>query len=78
MAGTGGGADDGEASRRSGGVNGRVLDETTATGAVVAGRGSFEPAGGWGGDHHDGVPIFALTRHAPDDLVRNHARAAPI
>jgi hypothetical protein len=47
MAGTGGGADDGEASRRSGGVNGRVLDEKTATGAVVAGRGSFEPAGGW-------------------------------
>ena len=33
-----------------------------ATGAVVAGRGTFEPAGGWGGDHHDGVPIFILTR----------------
>ncbi len=37
-----------------------------ATGAVVAGRGTFEPAGGWGGDHHDGVPIFVLTRHKPD------------
>jgi hypothetical protein len=23
----------------------------TATGAVVAGAGTFEPAGGWGGDH---------------------------
>ena len=33
-----------------------------STGAVVAGRGTFEPAGGWGGDHHDGVPIFILTR----------------
>jgi uncharacterized protein YukE len=39
-----------------------------STGAVVAGRGTFEPADGWGGDHHDGVPIFILTRHAPDDL----------
>jgi dihydrofolate reductase len=36
-----------------------------STGAVVAGRGTFEPAGGWGGDHHDGVPIFVLSRRAP-------------
>ncbi len=33
-----------------------------ATGAVVAGRGTVEPAGYWGGDHHDGVPIFVLSR----------------
>jgi dihydrofolate reductase len=26
-----------------------------STGAVVAGRGTFEPADGCGGDHHDGV-----------------------
>jgi dihydrofolate reductase len=44
------------------GVNGTVMDEAMATGAVVAGRGTFEPAGGWGGDHHDGVPIFILSR----------------
>jgi dihydrofolate reductase len=50
------------------GVNRQVHDESMATGAVVAGRGTFEPAGGWGGDHHDGVPIFILTRHDPDDL----------
>ena len=62
----------GEASGPSGvpgrpaGVNGQVFDEFMATGAVVAGRGTFEPAGGWGGDHHDGVPIFVLSRHAPD------------
>ena len=38
-----------------------------STGAVIAGRRTFEPAGGWGGDHHDGVPIFILSRHpAPD------------
>ena len=54
-----------EAVRRSGGVNGQVVDEFMATGAVVAGRGTFEPAGGWGGDHHDGVPIFILTRRDP-------------
>jgi dihydrofolate reductase len=47
------------------GVNGRVLGESLATGAVVAGRGTFEPAGGWGGDHHDGVPIFILSRDEP-------------
>jgi len=50
------------------GVNRQVQDEAMATGAVVAGRGTFEPAGAWGGDHHDGVPIFILTRHDPDDL----------
>ena len=44
------------------GVNGQVVDEFMSTGAVVAGRGTFEPAGGWGGDHHDGVPIFILSR----------------
>jgi dihydrofolate reductase len=47
------------------GVNGQVVEEFMATGAVVAGRGTFEPAGGWGGDHHDGVPIFILTRRRP-------------
>ena len=52
--------------RRPEGVNGQVFDEFMATGAVVAGRGTFEPAGGWGGDHHDGVPIFVLSRHEPD------------
>jgi dihydrofolate reductase len=51
---------------RLGGVNGQVVDEFMSTGAVVAGRGTFEPAGGWGGDHHDGVPIFILTRRQRD------------
>ena len=53
------------ASGRVAGVNGQVVDEFMATGAVVAGRGTFEPAGGWGGDHHDGVPIFVLARDKP-------------
>jgi dihydrofolate reductase len=54
-----------EASGRLAGVNGQVFDEFMATGAVVAGRGTFEPAGGWGGDHHDGVPIWVLSRREP-------------
>ena len=42
-----------------------VLADFLSTGAVLAGRGTFEPAGGWNGDHHDGVPIFILSRHQP-------------
>jgi dihydrofolate reductase len=60
-----GGDVDIEATSRMGGVNGKVVDEFMATGAVVAGRGTFEPAGGWSGDHHDGVPIFILYRKEP-------------
>ncbi len=63
----GGGADV-EALRRVGGVNGKVIGEFLSTGAIVAGRGTIEPADGWGGDHHDGVPIFILTRHDPAGL----------
>jgi dihydrofolate reductase len=46
-----------------GGVNRQIVDEFMSTGAVVAGRGTFEPAGGWGGDHHGGVPIYILSRN---------------
>src|SRR5687767_14669709 len=61
-------ADAGQAAMFDGvtGVNRQIVDEFMATGAVVAGRGTFEPAGGWGGDHHDGVPIFILSRRARD------------
>jgi dihydrofolate reductase len=62
------GGDDIEAAvARLRGANRQVYDEFMSTGAVVAGRGTFEPAGGWGGDHHDGVPTYILSRHpAPD------------
>jgi dihydrofolate reductase len=59
------GADAGHKEVRPAGVNGEVWDEMMSTGAVVAGRGTFEPAGGWGGDHHDGVPIFIYSRREP-------------
>jgi dihydrofolate reductase len=46
-----------------GGVNRQIVDEFMSTGAVIAGRGTFEAARGWGGDHHDGVPIYILSRN---------------
>ncbi len=52
------------------GVNGQVFGEFMSTGAVVAGRGTVEPAGYWGGDHHDGVPIFILSRSEPPAETR--------
>ena len=62
---TGAGADHPTTSGGLTGVNGQVYDESIAAGAIVAGRGTFEPAGGWGGDHHDGVPIWILSRQPP-------------
>jgi dihydrofolate reductase len=58
------GGDFAAAEARLQGVNRQIYDEFMSTGAVVAGRGTFEPAGGWGGDHHDGVPIYILSRSA--------------
>jgi dihydrofolate reductase len=60
------------------GVNGEVFDELLSTGAVVAGRGTFEPAGGWGGDHHDGVPIFILYRQQPGIDIEQWPRVTPV
>ncbi len=51
-----------------------VFDEMMATGAVITGRRTFEFAGGWAGDHHDGVPIFVLTRAAPPEPPPGSAR----
>jgi dihydrofolate reductase len=46
-----------------GDVNSQIVDEIMSTGAVITGRGTFEAANGWGGDHHDGVPIYVLSRN---------------
>ena len=42
-----------------------VFDEMLATGAVITGRRTGEFTGYWGGDHHDGVPVFVPTHRAP-------------
>ena len=60
--------------RPAGGPNAAVFDEMMATGAVIVGRRTFEFAGGWGGDHHDGVPIFVLTHVPPAVPAPGHAR----
>ena len=61
--------------RESDGPSGQVYRELLATGAVISGRRTFELAGRWQGDHHNGVPIFVLTHHADDgDVPPGHAR----
>ncbi|MDI5976175.1 dihydrofolate reductase family protein [Amycolatopsis magusensis] len=47
--------------RLSDGINAQVYAEASSTGAVISGRRTFELAGRWQGDHHDGVPIHVLT-----------------
>jgi dihydrofolate reductase len=53
--------------REDPGPSGEVYAEAMATRAVIAGRRTFEHAGQWQGDHHDGVPIFILTHEVPAD-----------
>jgi dihydrofolate reductase len=55
--------------RMSPGPNGQVFREAMQTRAVISGRRTFELAGRWRGDHHDGVPIFVLTHHADEGDV---------
>ena len=56
--------------REGTGPDGEVYAGSLATRAVVSGRRTWELAGGWGGDHHDGVPIHVLSRSpAPDDVA---------
>jgi dihydrofolate reductase len=49
------------------GPNGQVFAEMIATRAVIAGRRTYEHADRWHGDHHDGVPVFVLTHHVPEE-----------
>jgi dihydrofolate reductase len=53
--------------RPSSGPSRIVFDEAKSTGALITGRRTGDFAGYWGGDHHDGVPIFVPTRKAPAD-----------
>ncbi|MCW2880411.1 MAG: riboflavin biosynthesis protein RibD [Sphaerisporangium sp.] len=49
------------------GPSGQVMAEVRSTRAVIAGRRTYEHAGRWQGDHHDGVPVYVLTRNIPGD-----------
>ncbi|TDE37794.1 dihydrofolate reductase family protein [Actinomadura sp. 6K520] len=68
------GGGDPRSHRPGDGPSATVFDEAMATGAVITGRRTFEFAGGWAGDHHDGVPIFVLTHAAPAEPPPGHAR----
>jgi dihydrofolate reductase len=46
------------------GMGRQFLDEVRETGAVLSGRNTVEQVDHWGGDHHDGVPIF-VPSHRP-------------
>jgi dihydrofolate reductase len=53
--------------RNDPGPSGQVFAELMATRAVISGRRTYEHAGRWDGDHHDGVPVFVLTHDVPDE-----------
>jgi len=48
------------------------LDEIKETGAVLSGRNTVEQADHWGGDHHDGVPIFVPSHRPPGPSVAKY------
>ena len=62
---------DGEYGRPSG-PPGELFDEWNATGAVLAGRRTVEQVDHWGGDNHDGVPIFVPSHRPPGPTVANY------
>jgi dihydrofolate reductase len=43
------------------------------TGALVTGRRLFDVAGGWGGTHPWGVPVFVVTHSVPEGWPREDA-----
>jgi len=63
-------APDGESVQKSMGRH--FLDESQATGAVVAGRRTVEQVDHWGGDSHNGVPIFVPSHRPPGTSVANY------
>ena len=48
------------------------LDEIKETGAVLSGRNTVEQADHWGGDHHNGVPIFVPSHRPPGPSVAKY------
>ncbi len=51
------------------GVGSQFLDEIKETGAVLSGRNTVEQVDYWGGDHHDGVPIFVPSHRPPGPSI---------
>jgi dihydrofolate reductase len=43
-----------------------LRDALANTGALITGRRNFDIAGGWGGSHPLGVPVFVVTHSTPE------------
>jgi dihydrofolate reductase len=56
----------------SSGMGRHFLDEIKETGAILSGRNTVEQVDHWGGDHHDGVPIFVPSHRAPGPSVATY------
>ncbi|WP_216207530.1 dihydrofolate reductase family protein [Amycolatopsis aidingensis] len=57
-----------DASFRTSAASAELLREVFGNlGALVSGRRSFDLAGGWGGRHPMGVPVFVVTHKVPED-----------
>lgn len=56
-------------SARPTGQAGELFDEMSACGAVLTGRRTVEQVDHWGGDHHNGVRIFVVSRRPPGSSV---------
>jgi len=54
------------------GIGSQFLDEIKRTGAVLSGRNTVEQVDRWGGDHHDGVPIFVPSHRLPGPSVAKY------
>jgi dihydrofolate reductase len=54
------------------GIGKQFLDEIKATGAVLSSRNTVEQVDHWGGDHHDGVPIFVPSHRPPGPSVAKY------
>jgi dihydrofolate reductase len=50
-----------------------VGDALANTGALITGRRNFDLAGGWGGSHPLGVPVFVVTHSTPEGWPRDGA-----
>jgi dihydrofolate reductase len=57
----------------SSGIGKQFQDEINATGAVLSGRNTVEQVDHWGGDHHDGVPIFVPSHRPPGPSAKKYA-----
>jgi dihydrofolate reductase len=54
------------------GMGKQFLDEIKETGAVLSGRNTVEQVDHWGGDHHDGVPIYVPSHRPPGTSIAKY------